>query len=317
MKSINHSVLIRVNLRSCARVQSYRLPSRTNSRYAFKVRPRFHHGVKMSSGKSNVLYEIADSTATVRLNRPEKLNAFTFAMVAEIRDAVERAANDERVVSIVITGEGRGFCAGLDAADLKQSTVTGAPRSERDDPDELPALFSYLLRVPKPIVAAVNGVAAGGGFVLAMMCDLRFASPDASFTTVFSKRGLIAEHGTAWLLPRIVGTSRALDLLWSSRRFDAAEAHRIGFVDRIVPREQLLDETKAYLRELAANASPNSIAVIKSEVYRHWSLAMDAAFRDADGLMNAALKHPDAAEGVASFVERRPPRFLRIKGAKP
>jgi enoyl-CoA hydratase/carnithine racemase len=271
----------------------------------------------MSSEKSNIAYVVEDSIATIRLNRPEKLNAFTFAMIEVIRAAVDRAANDEKVVSIIITGEGRGFSAGLDAADLAQSTVSGAPKSERVDPDELPALFSYLLRVPKPIVAAVNGVAAGGGFVLAMMCDLRFASPDASFTTVFSKRGLIAEHGTAWLLPRIVGTSRALDLLWSSRRFDAAEAYRIGFVDRIVPRKQLLDETKSYLSELGASVSPNSIAVIKSEVYRHWSLAMDAAFRDADGLMNSALKHPDAAEGVASFVERRPPRFLRVKGGKP
>jgi enoyl-CoA hydratase/carnithine racemase len=174
-----------------------------------------------------------------------------------------------------------------------------------------------LLRVPKPVIAAVNGVTAGGGFVLAMMCDLRFAASDASFTTVFSKRGLIAEHGTAWLLPRIVGTSRALDLLWSSRRFDAAEGYRIGFVDRLVPHETLLDETKAYLRELAANVSPNSLAVIKSEVYRHWSLAMEGAFRDADDLMKVALIHPDAAEGVKSFVERRAPRFKRIKGAKP
>jgi enoyl-CoA hydratase/carnithine racemase len=166
------------------------------------------------------------------------------------------------------------------------------------------------------VIAAVNGVTAGGGFVLAMMCDLRFAASDAGFTTVFSKRGLIAEHGTAWLLPRIVGTSRALDLLWSSRRFDANEAYRIGFVDRLAPREKLLDETRAYLHELAANISPNSIAVIKSEVYRHWSLAMEPAFRDADNLMNAALKHPDAAEGVASFVERRAPRFRRIRGEK-
>lgn len=282
-----------------------------------KLDPRSTHGIIMSSEKSNISCEVEESIATIRLNRPEKLNAFTFAMIEEIRTAVERAASDEQVVSIIITGEGRGFSAGLDAADLAQSTVSGAPKSERVDPDELPALFSYLLRVSKPIVAAVNGVAAGGGFVLAMMCDLRFASPDASFTTVFSRRGLIAEHGTAWLLPRIVGTGRALDLLWSSRRFDAAEAYRIGFVDRIVPREKLLDETKAYLRDIAANVSPNSLAVIKSEVYRQWSLAMDAAFRDADKLMNAALKHPDAAEGVASFVERRPPRFLRIKGEKP
>ncbi len=271
----------------------------------------------MASPASNITYEIDEPIAIIRLNRPEKLNAFTFTMVEQIREAVERAAADERSVAIILTGEGRGFCAGLDAADLTQSTKTGSPSSPRDsDPNELPALFSYLLRVPKPIVAAVNGVAAGGGFVLAMMCDLRFASTDASFTTVFSKRGLIAEHGTAWLLPRIVGTSRALDLLWSSRRIDANEAYRMGFVDRLVPRENLLDEAKTYLREMAANISPNSLAVIKSEVYKYWSLAMEPAFRDADLLMKDSLKHPDAAEGVASFVERRPPRFKRIRGAK-
>jgi enoyl-CoA hydratase/carnithine racemase len=271
----------------------------------------------MSSEASNIEYELDGSIATVRLNRPEKLNAFTFAMIDQIRDAVERAAADEGVVAIIITGTGRAFSAGLDAGDLARSTEGGPPPSIRDTaPDELPALFSYLLRVPKPVIAVVNGVAAGGGFVLAMMCDLRFAASDASFTTVFSKRGLIAEHGTAWLLPRMVGTSRALDLLWSSRRFDASEGYRIGFVDRVVPHENLLDETKDYLRELAANVSPNSLAVIKSEVYRHWSLAMESAFRDADGLMKVALVHPDATEGVKSFVERRAPRFKRIRREK-
>ena len=269
----------------------------------------------MNSEASNVEYERDDSIGIVRLNRPEKLNAFTYAMIEQIRDAVDRAAADEGVVGIIVTGTGRAFCAGLDVGDLALSTEGRAPKSSRKaDPNELPALFSYLLRVPKPVIAAVNGVAAGGGFVLAMMCDLRFAASDASFTTVFSKRGLIAEHGTAWLLPRIVGSSRALDLLWSSRRFDAAEAYRIGFVDRLVPHETLLDETKAYLRELAANVSPNSLAVIKSEVYRHWSLAMEGAFRDADDLMKVALMHPDATEGVKSFVERRAPRFKRITG---
>jgi enoyl-CoA hydratase/carnithine racemase len=304
----------------CARrIDFARLRSGPVSRYAIKVESASEaQGVRMSTKEPDVAYEVENSIAVVRLNRPEKLNAFTFTMVEEIRDAVERAAHDEQVVSLIITGAGRGFCAGLDATDLAQSTKTGSPKSPREvPPEELPALFSYLLRVPKPIIAAVNGVAAGGGFVLAMMCDLRFAANEASFTTVFSKRGLIAEHGTAWLLPRIVGTSRALDLLWSSRRIDAAEAYRMGFVDRLVPRETLLDEAKAYLRDLAANISPNSLAVIKSEVYRHWSLAMEPAFRDADHLMNAALKHPDAAEGVASFVEKRPPRFQRIKGGKP
>ena len=317
MKSINHSAPIRVNRPPVARgaIAPFAFED-ILSLWLQSWSQWSSQGVVMSFEKSNIAYELDDSIATIRLNRPEKLNAFTFAMIEEIRAAVDRAANDEQVVSIIVTGEGRGFSAGLDAADLARSTVSGPPKSERVEPDELPALFGYLLRVPKPVVAAVNGVAAGGGFVLAMMCDLRFASPDASFTTVFSKRGLIAEHGTAWLLPRIIGNSHALDLLWSSRRIDAVEAHRIGFVDRIVPGERLLDETKSYLREIAANVAPNSLAVIKSEVYRHWSLAMDAAFRDADSLMNAALKHPDAAEGVASFVERRPPHFQRIRGGK-
>ena len=182
--------------------------------------------------------------------------------------------------------------------------------------EELPALFSHLLRIPKPVIAAVNGVAAGGGFVLAMMCDLRFAAAGASFTTAFSKRGLIAEHGTSWILPRLVGLNRALDLLWSARRIDAAEALRIGFVDRVVPNEKLLDDAKAYIRDLAANVSPRSIAVMKSQIYRHSSLALEPAIRDADHLTHESLAHPDATEGVKSFVERRPPRFARLKGGK-
>jgi enoyl-CoA hydratase/carnithine racemase len=272
----------------------------------------------VSSDASNVIVEVTDSVAIVRLNRPERMNAFTFRMVAEIRRAVDRAAADEKAVGIVITGTGRAFSAGLDAADLARSASGSAESDiESSTPSEdLPALFSYLLKIPKPVIAAVNGVAAGGGFVLAMMCDLRFAAEAASFTTVFSKRGLIAEHGTSFLLPRLVGTSRALDLLWSSRRFDAAEALRIGFVDRVVPADRLLDEACAYIRDLAANVSPRSLAVIKAQVYGHLSLGMEAAIRHSDKIMTEALTHPDATEGVASFVERRPPRFQPWKGEK-
>jgi enoyl-CoA hydratase/carnithine racemase len=264
----------------------------------------------------NIVTEIDAAVAIVRLNRPEKLNAFTFEMIEEIRAAVNQAAADERIFGIIITGTGRAFSAGLDAADLQKSTRGGTPRSDSATAEDLPALFSYLLRVPKPVIAAVNGVAAGGGFVLAMMSDLRFAADSASFTTVFSKRGLIAEHGTSWLLPRMVGISRALDLLWSSRRIDAAEALRIGLVDRVVTGEKLLDEARAYIRDLAANISPRSIAVIKSQIYRHMSEALAPAVRDADRLMNQALEHPDAKEGVASLLEKRPPRFQPFRGEK-
>jgi len=267
--------------------------------------------------ESTVVSEIEDSIGFVRLNRPQKLNAFTFEMVAAMRAAIDRVASDERAVAIVITGTGRAFSAGLDAGDLKRSASGVMPeKSEAGDANELPALFGYLLRIPKPVIAAINGVAAGGGFVLAMMCDLRFASDDSSFTTAFSKRGLIAEHGTSWLLPRLVGTSSALDLLWSARRIDSGEALRMGFVDRVVPRERLLDEVRAYVGELASSVSPRSLAVIKSQIYRHWSLSMESALDDADRLMKRALRHPDAAEGVASFIERRSPRFQRYKGEK-
>ncbi|HXN84634.1 MAG TPA: enoyl-CoA hydratase-related protein [Candidatus Binataceae bacterium] len=264
---------------------------------------------------SNVVLEVKDSVAVVRLDRPEKLNAFTFRMIAEIREAIDRAAADENAVGIVVTGTGRAFSAGLDTTDLAKS-ASGADidADSKVASDELPALFSYLLRIPKPVIAAVNGVAAGGGFVLAMMCDLRFAAESASFTTAFSKRGLIAEHGTSWLLPRLVGASGALDLLWSARRIDAAEAMRLGFVDRIVAGAGALEAARAYIRDLAANVSPHSLAVIKSQIYRHLSLAMEPAIRDADKLMRDALTHPDATEGVASFVEHRPPRFARWKG---
>jgi enoyl-CoA hydratase/carnithine racemase len=272
-------------------------------------------GYRLGAAHSHVELKISDSVAVVRLDRPEKLNAFTFVMIEEIRNAIHRAAANESVVGIVVTGTGRAFSAGLDTTDLARST-SGEATGNDADLSELPALFSYILRIPKPVIAAVNGVAAGGGFVLAMMCDLRFAAESASFTTAFSKRGLIAEHGTSWILPRLVGLNRALDLLWSSRRFDAAEAFRIGFVDRIVAGDSVVDEACAYVRDLAANVSPRSIAVIKSQVYRHLSLGMEPAIRDADVSMQQALLHPDSTEGVESFVERRPPRFQPLRGEK-
>jgi len=257
---------------------------------------------------ADILFETMGRVALIRLNRPQTLNALTMAMLADIRRLVATAEADPEVTAIAFVGEGRGFCSGLDSQALVESTRAGSAGQRSGGPD-LPGMFSYLLEVGKPVISAVNGVAAGGGFVLAMMSDLRFGSEAASFTTIFSKRGLIAEHGTSWLLPKLVGASRALDLLWSSRRVNAEEALRIGLLDRVLPADELLPAVVEYVDQLAETVSPNSIAVIKAQVYRHLSEAARPALEDSDRLTKASLDHPDAKEGAMALVERRAPRF--------
>ena len=251
----------------------------------------------------------------ITLNRPAALNALTMTMIAEIERLARAAEADPEVSALCITGAGRGFCAGLDVGVLAQQVRDGPPeRKAGDGKPRRPALFSFLLDISKPVIAAINGVGAGGGFVLAMMCDLRFMAEEANLTTVFSKRGLIAEHGTSWLLPRMVGLSRAMDLLWSSRKVSAAEAYRIGLADRVLPAGELIDAVAAYVDEMAATVSPRAIAVIKAAVHRHLETGFDAAALDAEALMQTALKHPDATEGAMSFIERRPPQFAAWTG---
>jgi enoyl-CoA hydratase/carnithine racemase len=267
-------------------------------------------------GTPEVTYERRGPLGVIRLERPAALNALTLPMIAEVERLARAAEADADVVALCVTGAGRGFCAGLDVSVLAEHARSGPPpaAAPADGRTRNPALFSFLLEISKPVIAAINGPTAGGGFVLAMMCDLRFVAEEASLTTVFTKRGLIAEHGTSWLLPRMVGLSRALDLLWSSRRIDGAEAYRLGFADRLVPLERLLPEVEAYAAELAANVSPRALAVIKGEVLRHLELGFDDACRDAARVMNQALVHPDATEGAQSFIERRPPRFAAWTG---
>jgi len=237
-------------------------------------------------------------------------------MLRALRAAVDDAATDARVVGIVITGQGRGFCAGLDASVLAKTSAAGSAGKPAQTPGELPGLVSYLLRVPKPVVAAVNGPAAGGGFVLAALCDVRFASADASFTSVFSKRGLVAEHGTSWILPRLVGAGRALELLWSSRRVGAEEALRIGLVEFVTKPDELVARAQAFVRELSASVSPASLRETKRLVYDHLGFGFEPALRDADAAQWRQLDHPDALEGASSYLEKRPPRFARV-GSRP
>ena len=257
---------------------------------------------------------IADPVALIRLNRPEKLNAFTHDTLAEIRAAVAAAVADARVVGIVITGAGRGFCAGLDARALAEVTATGRRPETPAADDSIPGLFTYFLSAPKPIVAAINGVAAGGGVVLAAMCDVRFASSAARFTTVFLKRGLIAEHGMTWILPRLLGPGRALDLLWSSRTIDGAEAHRVGLVEHLCEPGEEVEQATRYIAGLSTDASPAAIADTKRLVYRHLGLGFPEALRETDAAPWQASARPDAREGARALLERRSPRFERLAG---
>ena len=263
------------------------------------------------NGYQDIEVDIADPTAQIRLNRPEKLNAFTPHTLAEIHHAVDAAVSDARVVGIVITGNGRGFSAGLDAAALTEAVARGRPHEEQPA-ERLPGLFTYFLSVPKPIIAAVNGVAAGGGLVLAALCDVRFASTAARFTTTFLKRGLIAEHGASWILPRLLGPGRALDLLWSSRIIDGAEAYRLGLVEFLCEPEALLDQAVQYVAGLSRDVSPGAIADTKRLVYRHLALGYPEALGEAEEVQWQAVARPDATEGARAFVERRPPRFQRL-----
>jgi enoyl-CoA hydratase/carnithine racemase len=255
-----------------------------------------------------VRYEVTDQVATITLNRPERLNAWTAELGTAYFDALDRASADPEVRVIVVTGAGKGFCAGADM-DLLQGIGTG---SAGGDPET--RSHTHALGLPKPVIAAVNGACAGLGLVHALACDLRFAAAGAKFTTAFSRRGLIAEHGISWTLPRLVGQAVALDLLLSGRVVLAEEAHELGLVNRVVEPAALMDETMAYARDLATNVSPASMAVIKHQVYHHPLQPIEGALAESNDLMRTSLKGSDFTEGVASFVERRTPNFAPLSG---
>jgi enoyl-CoA hydratase/carnithine racemase len=259
-----------------------------------------------------VTRETHGHAAVITLNRPDALNAFTPAMVESLEREVRAAVADTAVTGVVITGSGRGFCAGLDASALAETAESGVSAINVSGEPELRGLFSYLLLQPKPIIAAINGVTAGGGLVLVSKCDIRFASHNASFVTVFTRRGLIAEHGLTWLIPRLVGTGAALDMLWSSRKVDATEAYHMGLVQRLLSPEELLPAAIEYVNELAATVSPSALADTKMLVYRHFGHAMEESFVEADKVGWQAFSRPDATEGVASFLEKRPPKFTPL-----
>jgi enoyl-CoA hydratase/carnithine racemase len=257
----------------------------------------------------DILYRVDDGLAIITLNRPKAMNSFTRDMVDRLRAFADQAERDPSVFALAITAAGdRAFSSGMDITLLANAAESGGANARVPD-GEAPGLFIHLLKLSKPVIAAVNGVAAVGGFVLAMMCDLRFASDKASFTLAMSNRGLIAEHGTSWLLPRQIGVSRTLDLMWSSRRVSATDALQMGLVDRVVPAGAELQAVKDYVADLKARVSPRAVAEMKTQVYAHLETSFHDAVRDSMQRMLVALKHPDIREGARAFMEKRPPRF--------
>jgi enoyl-CoA hydratase/carnithine racemase len=250
-----------------------------------------------------VLYEIEERVARITLNRPQSLNAWTPELGAAYFDRLEQADADPDVRAIVVTGAGRGFCAGADFEHLQEVERSGSQPQRDPRPQSLPRSLR------KPVIAAINGPCAGLGFVMAMMCDIRFAAEGAKLTTAFARRGLIAEYGLSWLLPRIAGISAALDLLLSGRTFLAEEAERLGVVDRITEPERAAEEAHAYAVELARDSSPASMAVIKRQLYADLEQGLAQSTAAAIEQMEQSFGRPDFREGVESFVERRPPDF--------
>jgi len=276
------------------------------------------------------LYHVADRVATITLNRPDKLNAWTAVMESEVRSHMENAEQDDEVRVIVLTGAGRGFCAGADMSLLSAVAERGLDHRDLDDRDlddrreqvlrdganrregaasDFQKKYSYFPAIGKPVIAAINGPVVGLGLVITLYCDLRLASDRSRFSTTFARRGLIAEYGMAWILPRIIGIANALDLLFSARTIDAAEALRIGLVNRVFPQESFLEKAQEYAQELASTVSPRSLRIIKRQVYEAMSQPLAEAFDISVREMMACFRTEDFKEGVAHFVQKRPAAF--------
>jgi enoyl-CoA hydratase/carnithine racemase len=257
---------------------------------------------------TDILYSVDDFVATITLNRPDKLNAWTSEMDADVRRAVESAAADAAVRAIVITGAGRGFCAGADMSRLSRLSAGQTPHTivatNGGKGGNFEQKFSYLLAVPKPVFAAVNGPVAGIAFCLILFCDFRYMAEGAKLTTAFARRGLIAEHGSAWMLPRLIGPMNALDLLYSARTVVTAEADRLGLV-RTLPVDNFLANVQRIAREMVTASSPRSIGVIKRQVFQSYFQSLAEAWAVADEEMKASFGSEDFKEGVAHFVEKR------------
>jgi enoyl-CoA hydratase/carnithine racemase len=264
-----------------------------------------------------ILYVVDNRVATIALNRPDRLNAWTQKMQGELRLAFRLAEEDPGVRAIVVTGEGRGFCAGADMDRMANNAATEKQVTESDffalSTDDSPGRdfdqpLTYLLKIGKPIITGINGPVAGIGLCFALFADVRFIAPNAKVTTAFSRRGLIAEYGSSWILPRLIGPMNASDLLFSGRVVSGEEAASLGLA-RLLPAEGFRQAVHAYAADLANNVSPRSMAVIKRQIREDLLSTLAQSCVRADREMLASFDSDDFREGVAHFVEKRQARF--------
>jgi enoyl-CoA hydratase/carnithine racemase len=265
-----------------------------------------------------VRYGVTDRVATVTLDRPERLNAWTGRMHTEYRWCLAQAEADPAVRVVVVTGAGRGFCAGADFRALEKNVAAGGyddgVREQVATPgygvrSEFDHAFAFHYGMATPVIAAVNGPAAGVGLVLACYCDLRFAAAGAKLTTSAPRLGLPAEFGLSWVLPRLVGLGHATDLLLSSRVVLAEEAAAIGLVNRVLPPDKLLPATYDYARALAHDVSPASLRETKRQIYGDLHGDVGSAVERSVALTDEMMGGADYAEGVRAWTERRNPDF--------
>jgi len=263
-----------------------------------------------------VKYSVDDEIATITLNRPHRKNAWTGRMHTEYRWVLANADEDSNVRVIVVTGEGRGFCVGADSKALEGHVEKGGYDPGTPDPlaepgfgtsPEFDASFAYHFGLSKPVIAAINGPAAGVGLVLACYADIRFSVPAVKFTTAHGKLNFPAEYGLSWLLPRLIGLPAANDLLLTSRIFTSDEAHEIGLVNRLVKPEKLMEETYAYARMMKNSVSPASLRETKWQIYRDQHRDVATAVVESEKLLHEMSKQHDYKEGVKAFLEKRTP----------
>ena len=262
-----------------------------------------------------ILYSVDGQVATVTMNRPERMNALTKVFEASLREAMERADRDTSVRAIILTGAGKAFCAGMDIEELEVLPPEDIRAEQWMRPYDMnrradyQTRYSYFPAVGKPIIAAINGAAAGLGLVMALYSDFRIASSLAVFATAFAKRGLIAEHGIAWMLPRIVGHAYATDLLLTSRKVDAGEALAMGLVGKVVAPDALLAEAKGLADTISTQVSPRSVRIMKQQLWEAPYQGLGDSVALANREMVSSLQSEDFKEGISHFIERRPPAF--------